>query len=461
MLALLCLAGSAPAFGQDARPFDGITLMVVHHEKIHEALSVNPGFRGDPRKPGSGQPSFIMTVVSGDRGYASLTKGYDFRAKCMTFIQPDTLDGETIVIGSGNPEWISGREFGVVGVGGDRKVCREFQLKRLSPDQALFKQGDLEFVLPITASFPIREIDWSSPLIDRFRHEPYGLGPVTINDVRRSFNDMDFSGAARIMDDYGQLRPLRQTGPNPSGGNWQITAIADVHRLRSEGRSEIVYLYSQRTPSSIVKEFGPPSLEIMSGGVLRIWAHDLDGRLLKAETDSHHPCLERAITYNIKDRLGPPEVGAWGCGVVAVHQNDHFHVYHGHALARYILYDRLNDADIIMRVHPPAEEEAVAAVVQPVAQPVGAGDYKPVMVPAPVYPAHALARGLEGYVTVKFTVTRIGTVKDIVVVDSSSSLFERYAIDAATMLSYEPRIVDGTAVEVSGVSYTFSFEISE
>src|SRR5690606_25710783 len=61
---------------------------------------------------------------------------------------------------------------------------------------------------------------------------------------------------------------------------------------------------------------------------------------------------------------------------------------------------------------------------------VTAGEYLPIVKVAPVYPARAAQRGLEGYVIVEFTVTETGSTRDISVVESSSSLFDRAAVDA-------------------------------
>jgi protein TonB len=76
---------------------------------------------------------------------------------------------------------------------------------------------------------------------------------------------------------------------------------------------------------------------------------------------------------------------------------------------------------------------------------IAEGDYLPIVRVAPVYPARALSRGLEGYVDMAFTVTTTGTVKDPVVVFSTSSLFERAAIRAVLKFKYKPRVVDGVA----------------
>ena len=92
---------------------------------------------------------------------------------------------------------------------------------------------------------------------------------------------------------------------------------------------------------------------------------------------------------------------------------------------------------------------------------VSDGEYLPIVKVAPVYPSRALSRGLEGYVIVEFTVTQTGATKDVVVVESTSSLFERAAVDAAYKFKYKPRVIDGVAVEVPGVRNKITFEITQ
>ncbi len=92
---------------------------------------------------------------------------------------------------------------------------------------------------------------------------------------------------------------------------------------------------------------------------------------------------------------------------------------------------------------------------------IAEGDYLPIVRVAPVYPARALSRGLEGFVDMSFTVTSAGTVKDPIVLQSSSSLFERAAIRAVLKFKYKPRVVDGIPVEVAGVKTRISFQIEE
>ena len=92
---------------------------------------------------------------------------------------------------------------------------------------------------------------------------------------------------------------------------------------------------------------------------------------------------------------------------------------------------------------------------------IAEGDYLPIVRVAPVYPARALSRGLEGYVDMSFTVTTTGTVKDPIVVFSTSSLFERAAIRAVLKFKYKPRVVDGVPVDVPGVKTRITFKIEE
>jgi protein TonB len=92
---------------------------------------------------------------------------------------------------------------------------------------------------------------------------------------------------------------------------------------------------------------------------------------------------------------------------------------------------------------------------------IAEGDYLPIVRVAPVYPARALSRGLEGFVDLSFTVTAAGTVKDPIVLQSSSTLFERAATRAVLKFKYKPRVVDGIPIEVTGVKTRISFQLEE
>jgi len=92
---------------------------------------------------------------------------------------------------------------------------------------------------------------------------------------------------------------------------------------------------------------------------------------------------------------------------------------------------------------------------------IAEGDYLPIVRVAPVYPARALSRGMEGYVDMSFTVTTTGTVRDPLVMFSTSSLFERAAMRAVLKFKYKPRVVDGVPVDVPNVKTRITFKIED
>lgn len=120
-----------------------------------------------------------------------------------------------------------------------------------------------------------------------------------------------------------------------------------------------------------------------------------------------------------------------------------------------------NQFDNTMIVSVTAPSTQVNLNVSGVGFGVSDGEYLPIVKVAPVYPSRALSRGLEGYVIVEFTVTQAGAVKDVFVVESTSSLFERAAVEAANKFKYKPRVIDGVAVEVPGVRNKITFEITQ
>lgn len=97
----------------------------------------------------------------------------------------------------------------------------------------------------------------------------------------------------------------------------------------------------------------------------------------------------------------------------------------------------------------------------------GDGEFMPIVNVAPEYPRNAAQRGIEGFVTVRFTVTAAGTTRDVEVVEAittdgrPTTLFNRAAIRAAERFRFRPRVIDGEPVEVAGVSYRFVFEMAE
>ncbi|MEM6640072.1 MAG: TonB family protein [Pseudomonadota bacterium] len=89
------------------------------------------------------------------------------------------------------------------------------------------------------------------------------------------------------------------------------------------------------------------------------------------------------------------------------------------------------------------------------------GEYLPIVKVSPIYPRRAQQRGIEGYCTVEYTVTVLGTVENPRVVDCSSSLFERASLKASLKFKYKPRVVDGEAIAVPGVQNRFTYVLDQ
>lgn len=89
------------------------------------------------------------------------------------------------------------------------------------------------------------------------------------------------------------------------------------------------------------------------------------------------------------------------------------------------------------------------------------GEYLPIVKVAPVYPTRALTRRLEGFVIVEFTVTTAGTVRDVLILESTAEIFEDAAVEAALKFRYKPRVIDGEPVEVVGVRNKIVFTVDQ
>jgi protein TonB len=90
----------------------------------------------------------------------------------------------------------------------------------------------------------------------------------------------------------------------------------------------------------------------------------------------------------------------------------------------------------------------------------GDGEYLPIVKVAPIYPRRAIERGITGTCLVTYTVTTLGTVKDVQVVEGGcdNEIFERPSVEAAYRFKYKPRVINGEAVEVLGVYNRFYYE---
>ena len=90
------------------------------------------------------------------------------------------------------------------------------------------------------------------------------------------------------------------------------------------------------------------------------------------------------------------------------------------------------------------------------------GSYVPIFKVPPIYPRRAQERGIEGCVMLEFTVTKVGSVREPVVLWSvPSGIFDRAAMRSALKFKYKPQIRDGEAIEVRGVLNQITFIIED
>ena len=90
------------------------------------------------------------------------------------------------------------------------------------------------------------------------------------------------------------------------------------------------------------------------------------------------------------------------------------------------------------------------------------GDPLPIVKVAPIYPRRAQERELEGWVLLEFTVTKLGAVTDIVVLEADPPrIFNTAAVSAAAKFKYKPKVVNGEPVDTTGVLHRISFELDD
>ncbi len=81
---------------------------------------------------------------------------------------------------------------------------------------------------------------------------------------------------------------------------------------------------------------------------------------------------------------------------------------------------------------------------------------------SPRYPNRAASKGLEGYVDVRFDVTALGTTANISVTGAQpEGVFEKSALAAVKRWRYQPKTVDGKAVEYPGMTQRIVFQMEQ
>ena len=124
------------------------------------------------------------------------------------------------------------------------------------------------------------------------------------------------------------------------------------------------------------------------------------------------------------------------------------------------LAQNMKPSDAVGEIIPMAE----TGVELEKATSLGAGggdqDVVPLVRVDPQYPPQAKQRRVEGWVDIEFTIGTAGTVSDPRVIGASPpGVFERSALRAIRRWRYNPKVVDGTAVERPGVQVRIRFEL--
>jgi protein TonB len=77
----------------------------------------------------------------------------------------------------------------------------------------------------------------------------------------------------------------------------------------------------------------------------------------------------------------------------------------------------------------------------------------------PQYPPQAQRKKLEGWVKVRFNISTAGSVKNPAVVESSSAIFEKNALQAVSKWKYQPQLKAGKPVEVANKQTIIRFSL--
>lgn len=101
-------------------------------------------------------------------------------------------------------------------------------------------------------------------------------------------------------------------------------------------------------------------------------------------------------------------------------------------------------------------------VVPPSVSPmrVGTSMITPIVEPAPIYPRRCAARGLEGYVLVRYDVNEIGAPMNVEVVDAQPpGCFERAAVSSVARYRYRPAVSNGEPMVMRGMQKQITFRL--
>lgn len=118
----------------------------------------------------------------------------------------------------------------------------------------------------------------------------------------------------------------------------------------------------------------------------------------------------------------------------------------------------IGDPTFVGIVSPPAIPTGPSGTV------LSGSDHDPIPLVriTPDYPPRALAREIEGWVKVQFSITSTGLVRDAFVVEAEpEGWFEDAALRTIARWRYKPRVADGVPVDRVGMQTVIRFDLEQ
>jgi len=124
------------------------------------------------------------------------------------------------------------------------------------------------------------------------------------------------------------------------------------------------------------------------------------------------------------------------------------------------LAENINPGEAVGEIMPMADTAVELGKATSLGAGGGDSDVVPLVRVDPQYPPKARQRRIEGWVDIEFTIGPAGTVENPRVIGANPrAVFEQSALRAVRRWRYNPKVVDGVAVERTGVQVRLRFEL--
>lgn len=170
--------------------------------------------------------------------------------------------------------------------------------------------------------------------------------------------------------------------------------------------------------------------------------------LMRARSFGELSDYQKLVAVNLFQRVGQYDTAMRL--VQEVHEDPASSLYHSQDTSQWIAFIESRQS-LISRIEAQLSPAGPGAPVT--------YEYIPTYKQAPVYPPEASSRSAEGEVVVRYTVTAAGRTKDLVVVESTDTVFEQSALDSVANYRYLPRVMRGVPVDVPGVQVRILYRL--